>query len=145
MRPLTLMPCLVRSSIFFGLLVISRIDLTFSAREHVRGDAVVALVVAEAERQVGVDGVEAVVLQPVRADLVDQADAAALLAQVEHDALVHLADRSSEASSWSRQSQRSEPSTSPVRHSECTRTGTSSAPITSPCTSATCSLPSRLF
>ena len=31
------------------------------------------------------------------------------------------------ASSWSRQSQRSEPMASPVRHSECRRTGTSSA------------------
>jgi len=34
----------------------------------------------------------------------------------------------------------------PVRlHSECKRTGTSEAPITSPLVMATCSLPSRLF
>ncbi len=60
--------------------------------EHVRGHGVVAFVVAEAQRQVGLHGVEALVLQAVGADLVDQPDAAAFLTQVEHDALVHLAD-----------------------------------------------------
>ncbi len=57
--------------------------------QHVGGDAVVALVVAEAQGLVGLDGVEAVVLQLVGADLVGQADAAALLAQVEQDAVRH--------------------------------------------------------
>src|SRR5581483_4463499 len=45
------------------------------------------------------------------------------------------------ASSCSPQSQRREWNTSPVRHSEWTRTSTSSAPSTSPCTSATCCFP----
>jgi hypothetical protein len=43
---------------------------------------------------------------------------------------------SSAARSWSRQSQRSDPMTSPVRHSECSRVGTLSTPITSPWTIA---------
>src|SRR6476661_4894160 len=47
-----------------------------------RGDAVVALVVAEAEREVRVDGVEpALLLQRIRADLVRQPDPATFLAQ----------------------------------------------------------------
>ena len=47
----------------------------------------------------------------------------------------------SACSSCSPQSQRSEWKTSPVRHSEWTRTSTFSAPSTSPLTSATCVLP----
>ena len=47
----------------------------------------------------------------------------------------------SACSSCSPQSQRSEWKTSPVRHSEWTRTRTFSAPSTSPATSATCTLP----
>ncbi|SKZ84039.1 Uncharacterised protein [Mycobacteroides abscessus subsp. abscessus] len=47
------------------------------------------------------------------------------------------------ASSCGPQSQRSDPNTSPVRHSECTRTSTSlpvpSSPAMSPITNATCS------
>ncbi len=41
------------------------------------------------------------------------------------------------------QSQRIDPNTSPVRHSECTRTSTLSAPDTSPHTNAMCSTSSR--
>ena len=44
--------------------------------------------------------------------------------------------------SWGPQSQRCEPKTSPVRHSECTRTSTFSKPRTSPITKARCSLAS---
>ena len=44
-------------------------------RQHVRGDGVVALVVAEPEGDVRLDRVQAVVLQRVGADLVRQADA----------------------------------------------------------------------
>ncbi len=44
--------------------------------------------------------------------------------------------------SWVPQSQRSDENTSPVRHSECTRTRTFSAPATSPRTRAMCSVPS---
>src|SRR5215216_222314 len=51
--------------------------------------------------------------------------------------------RRSASSSCSPQSQRSEWKTSPVRHSEWTRTSTSSAPATSPFTSATWCLPVR--
>ena len=116
------------------------------AVQHVRGDRVVALVVAEPEREVGLDGVEPAVLQRVGAHLVEQADAAPLLAQVEqHAAGSCVAMARSATPSWSRQSQRSEPSASPVRHSECRRVTTSSRPSTSPCTIAMCSLPSRLF
>ena len=43
----------------------------------------IALVILEAEPEVGVDGVEALVLQRIGAQLVDQADAAPLLAQIE--------------------------------------------------------------
>ena len=46
------------------------------------------------------------------------------------------------ACNWSPQSQRSEPKTSPVMHSECTRTRTSFLPSTSPFTSAMWCLPS---
>src|SRR5438477_5404665 len=64
-----------------------RADL--EAGEHVRRDRVIALVVAEAEREIGVHGVEALVLQRVGADLVDQADPAALLAEIEEQAARH--------------------------------------------------------
>src|SRR5437867_563209 len=47
--------------------------------------------------------------------------------------------RLSAASSWSPQSQRCEPSASPLRHSECTRTNTGSPLATSPSVSATSS------
>ena len=86
---------------------------------------IVALVVAKAEREVRIDGVEPVVLQRVRADLVREPDAAPFLAQVEQSRRASQASSLSAASSCSRQSQRSEPSTSPVRHSECSRVGTS--------------------
>ena len=57
-----------------------------------RGDAVVALVVTEAEGEVGIDRVEALVLQPVGPELVEQADAAPFLAQVQDHARLQLAD-----------------------------------------------------
>jgi hypothetical protein len=73
------------------------------------------------------------VLQSVGANLIRQPNAAPFLTQVQHHAAFHFADLfQRDASSWSRQSQRSEPMASPVKHSECRRTGTSSAPITSP-------------
>src|SRR5438445_13403329 len=49
----------------------------------------------------------------------------------------------SDERSWSPQSQRSEPSKSPVRHSEWRRTRTDSAPSISPRDSATTSVPSK--
>src|SRR5262245_4545097 len=54
--------------------------------EDLRADAVVAVVGLEAEPLVGLDGVEPLLLERVRADLVEEADAAALLAHVEGDA-----------------------------------------------------------
>ncbi len=57
-----------------------------------RRDLVVPLVVAESQRAVRLDGVEAAVLQRVRAHLVAQPDAPALLAQVEEQAALHRAE-----------------------------------------------------
>nr|WP_244524310.1 hypothetical protein [Geodermatophilus dictyosporus] len=54
--------------------------------QHLRGGGVVALVLAAAEGQVGLVGVEAGVLEGVGVELGVQADAAALLAQVQQDA-----------------------------------------------------------
>ena len=55
--------------------------------QDLRADPVVALVGLEAQGLVGLDRVLALVLELVGHDLVDEADAAALLAQVEQDAL----------------------------------------------------------
>src|SRR5919205_283967 len=54
--------------------------------QHPRGDREVALVIGEAEAQVGVHRIESLVLQRISAQLVDQTDAPALLAQIEKDA-----------------------------------------------------------
>ena len=59
--------------------------------EDAGGRGVVARVGGQAEREVGVDGVEAALLQAVGAELVDEADAAALVtAHVDDDAAVLL-------------------------------------------------------
>ena len=50
--------------------------------EHMCGDAVVALIIVEAERGVGVEGVEAVILQLICPHLVGEAKSAALLRQI---------------------------------------------------------------
>src|SRR5919206_4774563 len=52
-------------------------------RQHGGRDREVALVVAEAETHIGIDRVEALVLKRISAKLVDEADAATFLAQVE--------------------------------------------------------------
>ena len=62
-------------------------------RQHPRRDREVALVVLEAEPEIGVDRVEALVLQRIGAQLVDQADAAPLLPQIEQDAPAGRGDR----------------------------------------------------
>ena len=62
----------------------SRSDV--EGREHLGGRGVVAVVLPEAEGDVGLVGVEAVVLQGVGVELVVEPDAAALLAQVEQEA-----------------------------------------------------------
>ena len=56
------------------------------AAQHRRGGGVYPLVGTEAELLVRVDGIESVILQLVGAQLVDQADAAAFLRQVEQHA-----------------------------------------------------------
>ena len=90
-RPVTFTPCCVSCRIFSGLLVMSRTRADAEAVEHVGGDGVVALVVAEAEREVGLHRVEPLLLERVGPDLVEEPDAAPLLAQVEqHPALVPL-------------------------------------------------------
>ena len=61
--------------------------------EHLRADAVLARVGGEAELHVGLDGVAALVLQRVGADLVAEADAAALVAAQVHDHAPALARR----------------------------------------------------
>ena len=68
-----------------GLLVISRIVVIAEVDEDLRADAVLARVGREAELHVGLDGVAALVLQRVGADLVAEADAAALVAAQVHD------------------------------------------------------------
>ena len=60
--------------------------------QDLRADAVVAQVGRQAELEVGVDGVVALLLQLVGPELVQQADAAALLGEVEQHALPLLLD-----------------------------------------------------
>ncbi len=69
-----------------------RIELKPEVDEDLRADAEVAQVGGQAEALVGLDGVQAVLLQPVGAQLVQQADAAALLGQVEQHALALALD-----------------------------------------------------
>src|ERR1700730_14265535 len=61
-------------------------------REHGVGDAVVALVVVEAERGVGVDGVEPLLLELIGAHLVDETDPAPFLVEVENHAAAGLVE-----------------------------------------------------
>ena len=107
-----------RPAIFCGLLVSSRTRCDAEVAQDLRADAVVAQVLLEAELEVGLDRVAALVLQRVGADLVREADAAPFLVQVdEHAAPAPRRSAAGRWSSWSPQSQRSEPKTSPVRHS----------------------------
>ena len=62
----------------------------FEHLEHARGNAIVALIVIEAKRGVCIDGIEAVVLQPIGAHLVGEADAAAFLRQIENNAAAKI-------------------------------------------------------
>ena len=61
-------------------------------REQRRGDVVAALVGEKAQMLVGVDGVEAAVLQHVGAQLVRQADAAPFLIEIQQHAAAERAD-----------------------------------------------------
>ena len=69
-----------------GLLLSSATRDTPERLQHLRGDRVVALVLAVAEREVRLVGVEAGVLQRVGVELGVQADAAPLLPQVQQEA-----------------------------------------------------------
>src|ERR1051326_1383240 len=60
--------------------------------EHARGNAVVALVVVEAEGGVGVDRVEALILELISAHLVDEPDAAPFLLEIEDHAAAGLVE-----------------------------------------------------
>jgi hypothetical protein len=58
--------------------------------KHTDGDPVVALIIVEPDNAVGVDGVESSILQPIGSNLVRQAEAAAFLLEVKHDAAAVL-------------------------------------------------------
>ena len=90
--------------------------------EHLRRRRVVALVLAAAQRDVRLEGVQAALLQRVRVELGVEPDAAALLAQVEQEPADCSVIRSTASRNCGPQSQRSLPNTSPVRHSLCGRT-----------------------
>ena len=112
--------------------------------EDLCADAVLARVRREPELDVGLHRVPALVLQLVGAQLVGQPDRPALVAPDVQDDPAALARRSCAIDrwSWSPQSHRSDPNTSPVRHSECTRVRTSAPSPMSPSTSATWVRPS---
>ena len=66
--------------------------MQFSICKHSRGDAVVALIVIEAKRRIGVDRIEPTLLHLIGAHLVGQAEPAALLRQIENDAAAYIVD-----------------------------------------------------
>ena len=75
-----------------GLLVRIRIELQAEVDEDLGADAVVAQVGRQPEALVGFDRVQAVLLQAVGAQLVQQPDAAALLGEVQQHALALALD-----------------------------------------------------
>ena len=62
--------------------------------------------------------IEPAVLQSIGSHLVRQADAAAFLGEVQNDTAAEAFQAASASRSWSPQSHRREPKTSPVRHAE---------------------------
>ena len=82
----------MKASVFLGLFVSRRILDRPEVLEDLDADAVVAAVGLVAQGQVGLDGVHALVLKAVGLDLLDQADAAAFLRQVDEHAAPFLAD-----------------------------------------------------
>ena len=77
---------MTKASVFLGLFVRSRTLRQAQVLEDLQADAVVALVGAVAEGEVGLDGVEPLVLEGVGAELLDQADPPPLLGQVDQGA-----------------------------------------------------------
>ena len=57
-----------------------------------RGDRIIAFVIAEAEREIRFDSIQPLVLQTIGADFVDQANAAAFLPQIKHHAFFHFSN-----------------------------------------------------
>ena len=86
------------------------------------GKFVVARVIRKSQPAIRFHGVEPGVLQFVGFQLIDQANAAPFLRQIQQHAGGLAAILRSENSSCARQSQRSDVKTSPVRHCEWTRT-----------------------
>ena len=87
MRPKPSIP-----EIFFGLFVMMRMVVRPEVGQDLAADAVVALVGGEAELEVRLDGVEPLPPAARRPELVEQADAAAFLRQVEQHAARLLLD-----------------------------------------------------
>ena len=136
-------PCSVRPSTLSELLVSNRTDATPRWR-RTRADAPKSRRSTGRPRAVAESTVEPLlVLQDVRADLRDETDPAPLVpTQVHQTPQPSSTIASSADRSCAPHSHRRAPNTSPVRHSECTRTSTSSRPRGSPRTRARCSCPS---
>jgi hypothetical protein len=77
--------------------------------EHASGDAVIALIVIEAECGVGVEGIEAVVLQLICPHLVGETEPAAFPGQTENAAAARSSSSARASRSCSPQSQHREP------------------------------------
>ena len=82
------MPLLTQPVDLVGVVGVQHDRLDLEGVDHGRGVVVAAHVAVEAEVEVGLEGVEAVVLQLVGPDLLGDADAAAFLAHVEDQAEV---------------------------------------------------------
>ena len=117
-------------------------DLVDSQRsKHRRRMAIIALIVGKTEAQIRIDGIESAILQRIGAELVRQPDPATLLPQVKQNPPPASPMMCSAAFSCGPQSHFSDPNTSPVRHSLCSRTS-GGFPPNAPISSATCSWPS---
>ena len=80
-----------------GLLVNSRTVAEAELAQHLGGRQIDPLVGVEAELLVGVDRIEPGILQLIGAQLVDEADAAALLREVQQHAAARRGDRGDRA------------------------------------------------
>ena len=108
-------------------------------------DAVVPLIVAEAQCEIRLHRVHPAVLQPVRTDFAEESDPPVLLAEIEHDPVVHLSDgrecRLQLVAAVA--TQRADRITGEALRVKAQ--GVPFRPVTSSSTKAACSLPSRLF
>ena len=113
--------------------------------QNLRADPVIAQVLLESQLQIRLDGVQPGVLQRVGANLVAEPDTAALLMKINHYAAIRREDSIDRFRNCSPQSHRAEANTSPVRHSEWSRTSAGRPPPTLPLISARCSRPSTML